>query len=171
MIDRGKLSSTQRSALARRVLLFLRKADPPMTEAELARSLGIARQTLHNWMWNKAAPSEQHIAPLARVLGISEAELRDDIEASRDWRPPIAFAQFVAQVEEQSARENWEDRQEILPLLHYIVNNNWQEKEGGAVELAALILAQDDMSLHKKASNLALIARGQQASGAELKPL
>jgi transcriptional regulator with XRE-family HTH domain len=167
MTDKRQISSTQRSALARRILLFLRQFDPPLTEAELARRLEIARQTLHNWMWNKALPAAQHIPVLAKELGITEEELREDIAASRDWRPPIAFAQFVAQAEVQAEREQWPDRDKILPLLHYIVSNNWQDKEGDVVEFAAATIL-DDLPLRTRAVRLALIAQAQQASGSDL---
>lgn len=109
----------------------------PVTKADLARRLGVTRQTVANWMAGTAMPHPEHIRALTGVLDVSYTRVLDAALADRGYLPkeregherpaaiaPARRAELVAYVEAKiadvQARKGMSDasRKVILSDLH-----------------------------------------------------
>lgn len=58
---------------------FREKQTPPMTRAELARLLGVSRETVHRWENGKRDIDRKKLTDITEKTGISPHELRPDL--------------------------------------------------------------------------------------------
>lgn len=161
-VNRSQLPLRLRSPFARRVLTFCRQQDPPLSVAELARRIGVTRQSLFKWLWNESTPEAENITALAGIIGSTEAEIRLDLEASKGWQPPISFADFLHLVEITAQAEHWPDTNDILPALRKTVA--WQDVDTLSANFARDVLISK-VSTRDKALRLVRIVRAAQELG------
>jgi transcriptional regulator with XRE-family HTH domain len=50
------------------------------SQTELAKEMGVARQTINRWEMNRAKPSFHNLKKIARVLDVTVEELMEDAE-------------------------------------------------------------------------------------------
>jgi transcriptional regulator with XRE-family HTH domain len=160
IMDKRTMQLKDRTPFARRVLIYLRSQDPPMSISQLASRVGVTRQAFYNWMWNISTPNPENLEVLAEKTGIALQDLEIDLAASQGWEPPIAFAEFYRQAEHAAQAEQWADIDEILPKLRLTIS--WQDEEGDHIDLARDVLVQK-ASLRQKAVKLLFIVRGWEA--------
>jgi hypothetical protein len=159
-MNKRQLPLRDRSPFARRILIYLRAQDPPMSIAELSRNVGVTRQTFYNWIWNVSVPTPDNLALLAQETGLNYGELEQALAASVGWEAPIPFVDFYRMVEHAAQAENWPDKENILPRMQTLLS--WQDDEGDHVDLARDVLVQK-IPLREKVQKLLFIVRAWEA--------
>lgn len=157
-VSTRSLSSHQRSPFARRILSYIRSFDPPISEGELARRMGVKSQAFNAWMHSKAMPRDENVRKLADILGCTEAELRYDLDNSRNWVPPVEFDEFVGQALMEAKRDRWPDLSGIEKYLTMGRAEMWRDQDS-----VWAVMAKDILSIPlptwEKAHRIAHLAR------------
>jgi transcriptional regulator with XRE-family HTH domain len=98
----------------------MRKQDPPMSQARFARMLGVARQTITNWLESSNRPSEAYLALISQKTGLAMEMLLDALNGqSLD----DLLAYVTAHLNELA--ENDKKRNEIQNLIAYARGIDW----------------------------------------------
>ena len=74
----GNMTNTAKTIFKNNVLRTMKKNN--MTQAELARRIGIGRSSVNAWFGYGKSPSPKHIADIARVLGVEVKTLLKGIK-------------------------------------------------------------------------------------------
>jgi transcriptional regulator with XRE-family HTH domain len=158
MMKPRSLSSQQRSPLARRILAYLRSQDPPMSAADLARSMKLNPTALSNWMSSKSMPTELNMQKLAHALGCSVADIERDVEESRGWSPPVEFDRFAREVLSTAKKQRWPDAKQIEEYLLMGRAEVWNDQDNvWSTMLRSAIAAP--LSLRDRALAVAIVVR------------
>ena len=158
-VSTRSLSSQLRSPFAQRVLNFIRGFDPPLSQNEIARKIGVSPQAFNAWMQSKSVPREESVGRLAEVLGCSEAALQRDIDLSRNWVPPYEFDQFVGDALRAAQKENWPDRAGIEKYLLLGRAEMWRDQDSVWAIMTKDILSVRQLPLKERALRVAHLVR------------
>ena len=87
-----------------------------MTQAELARQIGVTRAAVSNWIQGRAAPSLGHLFEIARVLNMTTSEILGD---------EVLFAETKLERDTiEALREMTEaEREQILRMVKLLRDN------------------------------------------------
>lgn len=86
------------------------RAKAGLTQAEVARLLGVSAHTVWSWEGGRVRPNQEHLVELARHCGVSTDWLlgRDVIEAEVLKEMNVSFRQAVAGLPIEDIESIWE---------------------------------------------------------------
>lgn len=91
--------------IGRRVAFLRDEHDPPLSQDDLAALAGINRSTVQNLEWGKRMMQRKNLAKVAKVLGVTLAELVGDDEAPLSETPEVrALAERLGKTPDEIAR-------------------------------------------------------------------
>lgn len=104
----------------------LRK-DRNMSQAELAKAVGVGRSTISSWETDRTEPSMQDVEKIAQVLDCKKEDIVRDYmrELIRDAEVQriLMYAQMLTEEQQRS----------MIQQMQYLIWKNKEEKKNGSV--------------------------------------